>query len=122
MSGKPDWTPTPQGVEHSRITDFARFASPCAGRDPGGDYHALWAWSVDDVNGFRAAVWDYFGLPERPAGPAPAAEALPGGVWFPGSTLNHTAEVFRDRTGPDRHRQRRHHGDRGHRPGGHHLA
>ncbi|MGW7595035.1 acetoacetate--CoA ligase, partial [Streptomyces rubiginosohelvolus] len=70
MSTKqPDWTPTPQAVEHSRITDFARFASPRAGRDLGGDYHALWTWSVDDVNGFWAAVWDYFRLPERPAGP-----------------------------------------------------
>ncbi|WP_030843627.1 acetoacetate--CoA ligase [Streptomyces hygroscopicus] len=98
---QPDWTPTPQAVERARITDFARFAGRRAGRDLSGDYHALWAWSVEDVNGFWAAVWDYFGLPQRPAGPALAAEALPGSVWFPGATLNYTAEVFRDRTGTD---------------------
>ncbi|TMU98513.1 acetoacetate--CoA ligase [Streptomyces sp. DASNCL29] len=102
MSTKPpDWTPTTQAVENARITDFTRFAAQHAGRDLSGDYHKLWAWSVDDVSGFWAAVWDYFRLPERPAGPALATEAMPGSVWFPGSTLNYTAEVFRDRTGTD---------------------
>lgn len=100
-ASQPDWVPTAQAVEHARITDFARFASQRAGRDVSGDYHTLWAWSVDDVNSFWAAVWDYFRLPQRPAGPALATEAMPGSVWFPGSTLNYTAGVFRDRTGTD---------------------
>ncbi|MEU1802798.1 acetoacetate--CoA ligase [Streptomyces sp. NPDC019937] len=98
----PDWIPTARAVEGARITDFARFAEQHAGRDGrdlSGDYHRLWEWSVNDVNGFWAAVWDYFGLPERPAGPALATETMPGSVWFPGSTLNYTAEVFRGRPG-----------------------
>ncbi|MEU5088888.1 acetoacetate--CoA ligase [Streptomyces sp. NPDC021356] len=100
-TGRPDWTPTRRDVERARITDFARFAARRAGRDVSGSYQELWRWSVDDVNGFWDTVWDYFGLPERPAGPALANEAMPGSVWFPGSRLNFAAEVFRDRTGTD---------------------
>lgn len=82
----------------ARITDFARYASARTGRDLTGGYRTLWEWSVQDLDGFWSAVWDYFGLPARPEGqPALATEAMPGSVWFPGSTLNYAAEVFRDR-------------------------
>ncbi|MFE3173618.1 acetoacetate--CoA ligase [Amycolatopsis sp. NPDC059090] len=91
MSG---WVP----VEEAQITDFARYASARAGRDLTGEYRTLWEWSVRDLDGFWSAVWDYFGLPARPEGqPALATEAMPGSVWFPGSTLNYAAEVFRGR-------------------------
>ncbi|MBN9747046.1 acetoacetate--CoA ligase [Amycolatopsis sp. A1MSW2902] len=82
----------------ARITDFARYASARTGRDLTGGYRTLWEWSVQDLDGFWSAVWDYFGLPARPEGqPALATEAMPGSVWFPGSTLNYAAEIFRDR-------------------------
>ncbi|MGW4394950.1 acetoacetate--CoA ligase [Amycolatopsis nivea] len=82
----------------ARITDFARYASARTGRDLTSGYRTLWEWSVQDLDGFWSAVWDYFGLPTRPEGqPALATEAMPGSVWFPGSTLNYTAEVFRGR-------------------------
>ncbi|MET9263074.1 acetoacetate--CoA ligase [Amycolatopsis sp. NPDC004079] len=88
------WVP----VEEAQITDFARYASSRVGRDLTGGYWTLWEWSVQDLDGFWSAVWDYFGLPARREGqPALATEAMPGSVWFPGSTLNYAAEVFRGR-------------------------
>ncbi|WP_345943576.1 acetoacetate--CoA ligase [Streptomyces sp. SID8352] len=100
--GPADWTPSARTVERARITDFARFAGRRTGRDVTGGYHPLWEWSTQDADGFWAALWDYFGLPERPAGaPALADGTMPGSVWFPGSTLNYTAEVFRDRADAD---------------------
>ncbi|MFD2466232.1 acetoacetate--CoA ligase [Amycolatopsis silviterrae] len=85
-------------AEEARITDFARYASARTGRELAGEYRTLWEWSVEDLDGFWSAVWDYFGLPMRPEGqPALATEAMPGSVWFPGSTLNYAAEVFRGR-------------------------
>nr|WP_166639603.1 acetoacetate--CoA ligase [Amycolatopsis sp. SID8362] len=96
------WVPSPDDVENARITDFARYASARAGRDLTGEYRELWEWSVRDIDAFWSALWDYFELPERPAAaPALAAEAMPGSVWFPGSTLNYAAEVFRGRDDDD---------------------
>ncbi|WP_328606879.1 acetoacetate--CoA ligase [Amycolatopsis sp. NBC_00345] len=98
MSEQPSWVPSAAEVEQARITDFARYASARTGHDVTGGYRELWDWSVRDIDGFWSAVWDYFGLPSRPEGqPALASEAMPGSVWFPGSTLNYTAEVFRGR-------------------------
>ena len=53
-------------------------------------YHALWRWSVTDLEGFWQAVWDYFGI----AASSPPARALgrrdmPGAQWFPGARLNY---------------------------------
>nr|BFD87234.1 hypothetical protein StreXyl84_66350 [Streptomyces sp. Xyl84] len=98
MTGHQLWAPRPDEVERARITEFARYASGRTGHDLTGGYRTLWGWSVRDADGFWSAVWDYFGLPARPqAQPALAAEAMPGSVWFPGSTLNYAAEVFRGR-------------------------
>lgn len=102
MTEKPMWTPSAAAIEGARITDFARYATERTGRDVRGGYQTLWEWSVRDLDGFWSALWDYFGLPARPEGQrALATEAMPGSVWFPGSTLNYTAEVFRGRTDTD---------------------
>ncbi|GAA1959421.1 acetoacetate--CoA ligase [Amycolatopsis minnesotensis] len=98
MTGQPLRIPSAAEAEKARITDFARYASARTGRDLTGEYRTLWEWSVRDLDGFWSAVWDYFGLPARPEDqPALATEAMPGSVWFPGSTLNYAAEVFRGR-------------------------
>ncbi|MEV0398488.1 acetoacetate--CoA ligase [Actinoallomurus sp. NPDC050550] len=102
MTEQPLWVPSPAQVEKARITDFARYASARVGRDVTGGYRTLWEWSVQDIDGFWSAVWGYFGLPARPVGqPALATEAMPGSVWFPGSTLNYATEVFRGRNDAD---------------------
>lgn len=83
------------------MNEFAAFASARSGLDLTNGYAPLWRWSVDDLDGFWSAIWDFFGLPPRPNGPALALEALPGAVWFPGATLNLTSEVFRGRRSDD---------------------
>jgi acetoacetyl-CoA synthetase len=58
------------------------------------DYHELWRWSVEDLEGFWGALWERFDL-----GPAPARvlgrEEMPGAEWFPGTRLNYAEQVFR---------------------------
>ncbi|GII60955.1 acetoacetyl-CoA synthetase [Sphaerisporangium krabiense] len=94
----PDWTPSADAVAGARITGFAAYASELTGRDLTTGYHDLWRWSVEDLDGFWSALWDHLGLPPRPAGaPALAGEDMPGAVWFPGTVLNYTREVFRGR-------------------------
>ncbi|HEX2162176.1 MAG TPA: acetoacetate--CoA ligase [Thermoleophilaceae bacterium] len=61
-------------------------------------YDELWRWSVDDLDGFWASIWDYFDV--RASAPYDAvlgSRAMPGAEWFPGAQLSYAEHVFRDR-------------------------
>lgn len=84
MTVPPLWTPDADQVADARITDFARHV----GRD-GDDYHALWEWSITDLPGFWAAIWDYFGLDAASDYDEVLPDAtMPGAQWFTGATVN----------------------------------
>lgn len=90
----PFTTPDPQAVADSRIMDSARHA----GLD-GTEYAALHHWSVTDLEGFWAAVWDYFDIDaDTPYEQVLAEERMPGARWFPGATLNYTHHALRNLT------------------------
>ncbi len=58
------------------------------------DYGALWLWSVEDLEGFWAAIWERFdvgGGYDRVLADA----TMPGAVWFPGASLNYAERLFR---------------------------
>src|SRR3954453_9621663 len=55
-------------------------------------YDAVWQWSVDDLEGFWGALWDFFELGER-AGPVLASRDMPGARSFPEVRLNYSALV-----------------------------
>ncbi|MBO4254194.1 acetoacetate--CoA ligase [Streptomyces griseorubiginosus] len=93
----PFTTPDPQTLAHSRIMDFARHV----GRD-GADYAALHRWSVTDLEGFWAAVWEYFDIDaDTPYEHVLAEERMPGARWFTGATLNYAHHALRN-LGTDR--------------------
>ncbi|WP_317447745.1 acetoacetate--CoA ligase [Streptomyces collinus] len=84
----------------SRIADFARWATLHQGAariaDPT-DYPALHRWSVTDLEGFWAAVWEYFGVDAAtPYERVLAEETMPGANWFPGATLNYAHHALRN--------------------------
>src|SRR5688500_10401049 len=58
------WVPTERDVDDAIVTHFARFAEKRTGAEYP-DYQTLWRWSVDDIEGFWATLWDYFDLGER---------------------------------------------------------
>jgi acetoacetyl-CoA synthetase len=58
------------------------------------DYDALWRWSVDDLEGFWGAVWDFFEVGPR-SGPVLAERRMPGARWFPETQVNYAAHLFR---------------------------
>ncbi len=94
----PDLVPDPDSVAHARISDFAKVASERAGQDLMADYASLWRWSVADLDGFWRILWDYMGLPGRPAEePALADDAMPGARWFPGATVSYAAQALAGR-------------------------
>ncbi|MBA3263970.1 MAG: acetoacetate--CoA ligase [Thermoleophilaceae bacterium] len=62
------------------------------------DYHELWRWSVNDLEGFWRSLWDLFEVgppPERVLGDA----AMPGAEWFPGTQVNYAEHLFRGASG-----------------------
>jgi acetoacetyl-CoA synthetase len=94
--------PRPEQVARANLTDFTGWLA--AERDVRfDDYHALWRWSVTDLDGFWQAVWDYCGI-EASAAPSAVLgrRSMPGAQWFPGARLNYAEHVLRnERPGED---------------------
>jgi acetoacetyl-CoA synthetase len=96
------WTPTSERVERAAITRFARWVAGNRDVDVTGSYDALWRWSVDDLEGFWSAIWEYFDVQaaspyERVLG----SREMPGAEWFPGATLSYAEHVFRGKADAD---------------------
>jgi acetoacetyl-CoA synthetase len=88
------WEPSAELVERSRLTEFMRWLRTERGLELD-DYDELWRWSVDDLDGFWRAIWDFFevradGDPE----PVLASREMPGARWFPNTSLNYAEHVF----------------------------
>jgi acetoacetyl-CoA synthetase len=91
------WQPSPERIERAAITAFARWLQETRGLDLP-DYAALWQWSVDDIEGFWAAIWEYYDVQaETPYERVLGSRDMPGAQWFPGARLNYAAHVLRDR-------------------------
>jgi acetoacetyl-CoA synthetase len=88
------WQPTDDDIEHATLTRFTRFVEERRG-ERFEDYAALWRWSVDDLDGFWAAVWDFTGVkPHAPYERVLGRREMPGAEWFPGATLNFAEHVL----------------------------
>jgi acetoacetyl-CoA synthetase len=59
------------------------------------DYDALWRWSVDDLDGFWAAIWDFFAVQaDGDRTTVLGSREMPGARWFPDTQLNYAEHVF----------------------------
>jgi acetoacetyl-CoA synthetase len=117
------WAPTPEMVERSQLTRYLHWL--VENRDLHfDDYHALWRWSVTEIEEFWGTLWEYFEviasrdsqagpvnarardsatreMPEEPAFDEVLAErVMPGARWFEGAQLNYAEHIFR---GKDEH-------------------
>ena len=90
----PLWTPSADLLRACNLTEFAAGLRASRGLDFG-DYHALWRWSVSDLEGFWSAVWEYFGL-DSVSGYDRVLEsvAMPGARWFPGAMVNFAGQLL----------------------------
>jgi acetoacetyl-CoA synthetase len=88
------WEPSAEVVERSRLTGFMRWLDAERGLEFDG-YEALWRWSVDDLEGFWAAIWDFFGV-QADGDPSTVltSHEMPGARWFPDTSLNYAEHVF----------------------------
>ncbi len=88
------WTPTEEGFAATQLGRFVEALRAQGHHLP--DRASLWRWSVQDLDGFWAAVWDHFGVVDHGTREAVLAERrMPGAVWFPGSRLNYAEQALR---------------------------
>ena len=66
---KPLWRPSQERIDASALSFFMRFAAErTGGTFP--EYASLWRWSVEELEGFWDAVWDFCGvIAETKGGP-----------------------------------------------------
>jgi acetoacetyl-CoA synthetase len=83
------WTPPDSLLERAAMAAYMRergFSS----------YDELWRWSVEDLDGFWASIWDRYEVGER-GDVVLASREMPGAQWFPGTVLNYAEHAFRGR-------------------------
>lgn len=89
------WAPTPDSISQSNIGRFIEWLKD-RGLGSFDSYDELWHWSVDDIAGFWAAVWDFYEVQSS----APYTEmldspAMPGTKWLIGARLNYAEHILR---------------------------
>jgi acetoacetyl-CoA synthetase len=93
MIGDVLWTPSPEVIEGTEIGRFMNWLRERRGQDFDG-YDALWRWSVEDLDGFWSAIWEFFGIrATEPYERVLARREMPGAEWFPGAKLNYAEHL-----------------------------
>jgi acetoacetyl-CoA synthetase len=88
------WEPSADLVARSRLVEFMRWLRRDRDLDFDG-YGELWQWSVDDLEAFWDAIWDFFGVQaDGERGAVLGSRKMPGAEWFPGTRLNYAEHVF----------------------------
>jgi acetoacetyl-CoA synthetase len=95
MTGTVLWNPPADVRETTRIGHYLTWLRETRGLEFEG-YPDLYDWSVGDLEGFWASLWDYFEVISHtdPIATLPDA-SMPGATWFPGATLNYAEHVLR---------------------------
>jgi acetoacetyl-CoA synthetase len=93
MIGDILWTPPADLRQSTEIGRFLNWLGDHRGRDfP--SYDELWRWSVDDLEGFWGAIWDFYGIrAHTPYERVLGSSAMPGAEWFPGARLNYAEHL-----------------------------
>lgn len=89
------WQPDQARIERSRMHDFMQWLANNKGLSFD-NYNSLWQWSVDHLEDFWIAFWEYFDIRHS----APYTQVLndyrmPGATWFEGARINMIEQAFR---------------------------
>lgn len=88
------WEPTEELISNANVTRFMTWLEGARGLRFD-SYDELWSWSVADVRGFWAAVWEYMGIKAHSDYTTVLGDrSMPGAQWFPGATLNYTEHAL----------------------------
>jgi acetoacetyl-CoA synthetase len=88
------WEPDPSAAARSALSDFTQQVEREYDLTFSG-YHDLWRWSVEHVDKFWAAVWNFYHVNRIPApDKVLTTRNMPGVSWFPDARLNFVERVF----------------------------
>jgi acetoacetyl-CoA synthetase len=94
------WEPPSEQRERVEMARFMSWAAARRGRAFAG-YDELWRWSVDELEGFWASVWEFCGVrASKPYASVLASREMPGARWFEGAELNYAENLLRGPTDP----------------------
>ncbi|MDC6455383.1 AMP-binding protein [Alphaproteobacteria bacterium] len=83
------WQPTDDAIEQAQLQDFGRFIAANHGFDWGGDFQALWQWSIDSMPDFWQSLWQWHGIIGDMGSRILINEtAMPGAQFFPDAKIN----------------------------------
>src|SRR5258708_6124426 len=96
--GEPLWRPTPAAVAGANITAFMELVRSRHGAGVG-DYASLHRWSVDHLEDFWSALWDFGGVVAETRGGTVLENGgrMPGARFFPDARLNFAENLLRKR-------------------------
>src|SRR3989440_7919579 len=93
----PLWQPSAEHIERTEMRRFQRWAAERSGRELD-SYEQLWRWSVEELEDFWAAIWDFCGVrASRGYERVLSSREMPGARWFGGAQLNYAENLL---TGP----------------------
>jgi acetoacetyl-CoA synthetase len=88
------WDPPQELRERARMTEFIAWLRAERGLELG-RYEDLWQWSVDDLDGFWSAIWEFFDVQaDGDPGQVLGSREMPGAEWFADTRLNYVEHVF----------------------------
>jgi acetoacetyl-CoA synthetase len=96
--GKLLWKPSEERVKNSNMYRFMSFVN-MRHQQTFTDYDGLYAWSVNHIPEFWAAVWDFVGIKASQGYDRVIDDErkMPGAKWFPGARLNFAENLLRFR-------------------------
>jgi len=89
------WQPEAGQIAATQMAHFIDWLRQTRGLEFG-DYAALWRWSVEDVEGFWGAVWEYFEIDSTtPYREVLSSREMLQAQWFAGCQVNYAEHVLR---------------------------
>ncbi|MCW0215606.1 MAG: acetoacetate--CoA ligase [Pseudonocardia sp.] len=84
--------PAADVLDTTALGRYVRWLAAERGREVT-SFDELWRWSVDDLEGFWASIWDHFGV-RGTYGTVLGDRGMPGAQWFPDATLNYAEHML----------------------------
>jgi acetoacetyl-CoA synthetase len=90
------WQPSQQWIENSNLHKFRLWLKATHNLEFA-TYQELRAWSIEHLDDFWKAIWDYYKIEaSTPPTAVLGKRTMPGADWFPGSKLNWAQHILRN--------------------------
>jgi len=100
-TSSPIWTPKEADVANSQIARFGEYVTAKYGAKTA-TYLELWDWSVNHIDEFWLAIWEFFGMrSDTDYDDVLKGTVMPDIYWFEGATLNYAEHALRYSAGPE---------------------